>query len=530
MKYNIIFILVLFLLIGCNQEKINYPTPVKPYYDGQLILEEGLFTIGDTDHPADYGMLTVSENRLGENSRFIHLPLIRVRSSSKKPKEPVFYFTGGPGMSNMNGLGLMWHLLPERDIVAVGFRGVDGSSVLNCPEIINAFKGESGLFSDSSMENISVAWSNCANRLKEEGTDINGYNILEVIQDNELAREALGYEKINLKSASYGTRIAYIYGLIHPDKIYRSAMIAVNPPGRFVWEPDVIDKQLHYFSMLASKDSLMSTKTDNLYRSISNAFKDIPDRWLIFPIDEGKVKVVAFSLLWKRNTAAMVFDALIDAENGDYSGLALMSMAYDFVMPEMMTWGDLASKAVSADYDTSRSYSTEMEPENLPLGAPMSKLFWGPIKEGTWPINSIPEKFKKPQDSDIETLLISGSIDLGTPADFAKDQLLPHLKNGKQIILSEYGHMDLEWPDPENTQLILSSFYNTGIPDTSLNKEVKIDFNVSWGFSQIMKISLLVFALLFLALIFFLRFIVKLFWVKIKNMKNLDVTDTGVNS
>jgi hypothetical protein len=91
----------------------------------------------------------------------------------------------------------------------------------------------------------------------------------------------------------------------------------------------------------------------------------------------------------------------------------------------------------------------------------------------------------------MQTLLLSGSIDFSTPPEFATNELLPYLKNGKQVILSECGHVDDVWyGNPENTRLMLTSFYNTGVADASKNSYVPMDFRVSWGFSTIAKAAL----------------------------------------
>ena len=486
-------ILIGFFLTGCSKEKntTDYPAPSSERYDGALVLKRTAVLIGQNRYAVDYGTLTVSENRQMADSRFIHLPVIRVLSSSKKPLPPVFYFGGGPGRSNMANLEGMWYLMPQHDVILVGFRGVDGNSLLSCPEVQEAMKGGEGeLLSQKSLENIGRAWSSSAQKLTDEGFDLNGYTMLEVIEDNELARKALGYNRINLKSTSYGTRIAYIYGLKHPESIHRSAMLAVNPPGRFVWEPEIIDEQLRYFSKLWSQDPEASLKSADLYGDMMAVLSDMPDHWLFFPINKGKVKAVTFCLLFKQKTAAAVFDVYVAAKQGDPSGLALMSIIYDYILPKMFTWGDLASKAVSADFDTTRDYSSDMESSEYPFGAPMSKLLWAPLTYGKWPIKPIADEFRTLQYSEVETLLVGGSIDVGTPTQLATQDLLPFLKNGQQVILSERGHMDIEWPHPEACQLLLTSFYKSGVADTSLNNTIPMDFNVGWGLPTIAKVGL----------------------------------------
>jgi pimeloyl-ACP methyl ester carboxylesterase len=335
------------------------------------------------------------------------------------------------------------------------------------------------------------AWTDCASRLRQREVDLDGYNIMEVIEDMEAARLALGYERVNLLSMSYGTRVAYLYGLKHPHSIHRSVMIAVNPPGHMAWEPKTIDAQLKYYADLWAKDSKMSSRSSDLLATVRHVLNNMPRQWFFLTIDPGKVRIVTFSLLFHRQTAPLVFDAYVAAERGDASGLALMSMAYNYVVPSLMTWGEMASKAVSADFDSSRDYSTEMDPPASIIGSPMGKLLWGPLRFGAWPIKLIPEEYRKLQRSAVETLLISGSVDFSTPAEFATNELLPCLSQGRQVILSERGHVDDVWAiQPEATERLLTSFFATGIPDDSRCTYVPMDFTVKWSFPKIAKIGL----------------------------------------
>jgi pimeloyl-ACP methyl ester carboxylesterase len=370
-------------------------------------------------------------------------------------------------------------------------KGVDGSVVLDCPEVTQAFKAGTDLLGNESMVAVGRAWTASAERLKAQGVDLDGYTMLECIEDNEAVCRALGYSRINLLSESYGTRVAYLYGLSHPQRVFRSAMISVNPPGHFVWEPRMVDKQLRQYAALWSHDSTMSAKTPDLYATMAKVLNAIPPKWLFFSINPGKVKVVTFALLFHRNTAAMVFDAYVAAEQGDPSGLALMSLSFDYTLPSMITWGDLASKGGSADFDSTRNYAAEMEPAGMPLGSPMGKLLWGPLAHGHWPTKQLPEEFRKLRQSDVQTLLLSGSRDFSTPPEYATNELLPYLKKGKQVILSECGHVNDVWyVNTDNTRLMLTSFYNTGVANTSLNSYVPMSFVVQWGFAGIAKLVL----------------------------------------
>jgi len=502
-KSRILVLLLMLLGFGCGGNDHRYPDAPADSRAESIVLESRPFEIGSDTYGADFGTITVPENREKGSSRLISIPFLQVHSHATDQAEPIFALSGGPGQSNMSwDWWTLGTFLRRHDVVIVGYRGVDGSSVLDLPEVTEALEAHGDPVSERSVKAIGRAFAAGADRLRAEGVDLDGYTMLECIEDNESVRRALGYGRIDLLSASYGTRIAYLYGLRHPDRVFRSAMISVNPPGHFIWAPATTDAQLRYYATLWSRDTGMAEKSPDLYATMRTVLTAMPDRWLFFPIDPGKVRVVTFALLFQRKTAAMVFDAYVAAEHGDPSGLALMSLAYDHVIPTMGVWGDFASKAVSADYDSTRNYGAEEDSPDMPLGAPMNRISWGTLSGGCWPMKLLPEEFRKLRQSDVQTLLLSGSIDFSTPAEFATQELLPFLKNGRQVILTECGHVeDLLYANVDNARLLLTSFYDTGVPDTSLNAYIPMTFGVSWGFPIIAKAALAAVALLAIALI-----------------------------
>ena len=466
-------------------------SPVSPdVKPGELPIKPGKFKIGKVAYAADRGTLSVPENRSQLSSRLITLPVVRVRSQNLQPHEPIFWLGGGPGASNLTFQIPEW-LLMDHDVVLVGYRGVDGSSVLECPEISQAFRGKgSDVLGSESRANITRAMAEAGRRLQAEGIDLEGYTIVEVVHDLETARVALGCERINLLSASYGTRIAQIYADLYPASLHRSVMIGVNPPGHFVWEPHTIDAQLQYYSRLWALNPHRAHRTPNLAETMRNVLRQMPRRWLLFPIDPGKVRLMTFVMLFHRNTASVVFDTYLAAERGDPGGLWMMSVAYNFLMPKLLTWGHLLAQGSSADYDPSRKYPAELDPPDAILGSPMALAIWG-TAGNAWPIKLMPAELRRVQPSDVPTLLVSGSVDFSTPAEFATQELLPFLKNGRQVILREFGHVnDVFTLKPEAIERLLVSFFNTGEADASLFTYVPMNFHISLGFPVLAKAML----------------------------------------
>ena len=383
----------------------------------------------------------------------------------------------------------------------VGYRGVDGTPKLDCPDFADAVRGTGDNLLDwNPWMRIGEAAAVCASKLQAAGTDLRGYTIPEVVGDMEAARIGLGYERVNLLSESYGTRVAQIYAYMHPQSLRRSAMIGVNPPGHFLWLPADVDAQIGYYAALCRKDPDCGARMPDLAAGMRSVNRSMPTGWMGVPIDPGKVRIMAFVLLYHRSTAPIVFDAYRAAESGDPSGLALMSTAYDLMMPNMMTWGEFMALGASADLEPGRDYLRELTGTDIILGAPFSELIWG-TAPGNWPPILMADEYRKVNPSDVETLLVSGSIDFSTPAQFAEQELLPSLSNGKHVVIAEQGHVQDFWSfQHAASQRLLTSFFDTGIADDSLYTYLPMDFKPAMSFPLLAKILLGTGVLLIVAL------------------------------
>src|SRR3990170_6735269 len=159
---------------GGKDTVLTVPTGAQP---GDLTLEPCKFKWDADEYEADCGTLIVPENRAKADSRLIALPVMRVRATGESPAEQIFFLEGGPGQSNMRTKPPAW-LLANHDFVMVGYRGVDGSVMLDCPEVSGTLKGVGGdLLSVESRANWGDAASQCVQRLQAEGVDLDGYTI-----------------------------------------------------------------------------------------------------------------------------------------------------------------------------------------------------------------------------------------------------------------------------------------------------------------------------------------------------------------
>src|SRR6266516_3708222 len=100
---------------------------------GQLKLHSCHYATENGSYRADCGTLVVPQSRYKAHSRLIAISVTRIRARSAKPGVPIFRLQGGPGLSNME-FSEASRFADDHDVVLVGYRGVDGSARLDCPE------------------------------------------------------------------------------------------------------------------------------------------------------------------------------------------------------------------------------------------------------------------------------------------------------------------------------------------------------------------------------------------------------------
>jgi len=499
--------LVLTACSGAKESQITVPAGAKA---GDLLLEPCTFRSGDVEYAADCGTLVVPENRSNANSQLIALPVIRIRATGNNPTEPVFRLTGGPGRSNVSGSSVVSWFIENHDVVFVGYRGMDGTVRLDCPEVVEVMKraGKGDMLSATALDESSAAYAHCAERLQNEGIDLDGYTVTELIDDIEAARGGLDYEFINLISDSFGTNVARIYAYMYPESIYRSVMIAVDTPRATIHEADVVDDLIRSYADLCAQDAKCSARTDDLAETMRVVAENMPERWLFFSINPGLVKVGTYNFFESTTEAPKIIDSWLAAAEGDPSGMALFSLLGPNMFANASAWGhNAALRSSLGQFDPERDYRIELNPPDSIMGSPASTAaFTG---YAAWPANFISEEYRQIQPSDVETLLVSGNIDSDTPVQFARDELLPSLSNGQHVILSEFGHGEFLVLQPEASKRLLTSFYDTGVADDSLFTHHPVDFKVGLGYPAMAKIGLAAIVLGIVLLAMAVRFIMR---------------------
>jgi uncharacterized membrane protein YdfJ with MMPL/SSD domain/pimeloyl-ACP methyl ester carboxylesterase len=469
-----------YIKLASGGDKISVPAGAKA---GQLTLHPCHYGTERGSYAADCGTLVVPENRAKPGSRLIALPVTRIRARSAHPGAPVFRLEGGPGITDMK-FSKASRIADRHDVILVGYRGVDGSVRLDCPEVASALKRSTDLLGQKSFHAYTDGFRSCATRLQASGVDLAGYSIPAQVDDLEAARKAFGYGPIDLISESAGTRTAMIYAWRYPKSIHRSVMIGVNPPGNFLWDPQTTDAQIRRYSHLCAQDATCSKRTDDLAVTMRKTAADMPDRFWGLPFDRNAARVASFYGLMESTSdaaplsAPMTLGTFLSAAKGDPSGLWFMSLVARMAFPESFVWGELAAMG-RADTLAAKRYFAKGPRRNASiLGNPGTEfLYAGGGLVHAWPATPDENEYTRVRDSKIPTLLIGGTLDFATPAVNATSELLPHLPNGHQVVLSELGHTTSFWNyEPAASTRLLNTFLDSGRVDRSLYTPAKVDF------------------------------------------------------
>jgi pimeloyl-ACP methyl ester carboxylesterase len=472
------FLGLAYVKVASTEEAVSVPPGALA---GDLLLHPCTYSTEDGSYAADCGTLVVPENRADPQSRLIALPVTRIRSPSDHPSEPVFWLKGGPGLTNMQ---LPWanRFAADRDVVLVGYRGVEGSSVLDCPEVESAVKHSTDILGKKFFDSYTAGFRACAARLTDKGVDLAGYTLAQRVDDFEAVRKALGYDRIDLLSESVGTRTAMIYAWRYPESIHRSVMMSVNPPGHFLWDPATTNELIGRYSDYCAKDASCSKRTDDLAALISGT--DVPEHWFFLPIKDSSVPVASyFGLMETTSESAplngpMTLSSWLSAADDDASGFWFQSLLGDLAFPALGVWGDYAAVA-TIDAQASRTYFSSGEHgDNSNLGYAATAFIWGGGQlTDAWPAGPDDDEYDVVRPSNVETLLISGELDFATPPQAATEELLPSLPNGHQVVLPGFGHSTSIWTEQQaaGTRLI-NTFLSTGRVDDSLYEPQPVDF------------------------------------------------------
>lgn len=399
---------------------------------------------GDLD--AQCGSLTVPENRDDPAGREIdiHFAVVPAESSLPEP-DPVFMLAGGPGQAATEAyapvVGVLDDLNQERDIVLVDQRGTGQSNPLECPKLQD-------LSADAGEEEVLNVLEACRETLAQRA-DLTQYITDIAMQDLDDARQALGYEQINLIGGSYGTRAALVYMRLFPENVRSVVLSAVVSPELVLQLQAPADGQraLRLLFERCNEDAACRETFPDFERTFTEVHEALGQGQEVtfehpvsgaretLTLDEEEWMQGVFNLLYSPELASLLPLMVQEiAQTGNYGPLLAQIVA--LTEGVIGYQGMFYTVACSEDAPLIELQTAQEMQEGSPFPLVADELA---TRCENWPRAQLPASFREPLQSDIPTLLLSGEADPITPPQYA-EQVAARLSNSLQITLPGFGH------------------------------------------------------------------------------------------
>jgi len=403
------------------------------------------------EHEVRCGRFEVFEDRAAAKGRKIGLRVaVLPATGPDRAPDPLFFFEGGPGgsaVADAADLAHKWAAINrKRDIVLIDVRGTGDSNGLQC----KALQGHAGVlgFLDSFLPVPGVRA--CRAEL-EPRANLALYTTANAVDDVDDVRAALGYDRINISGASYGTFFALNYLRRHGQHVRTAMLDGVVPPNMRMPLYFAKDAQLALDQVLddCAKDAgchaafpevraELERVLDRLGKTPAQIEVKDPKTGQPLPVTLSR-SAVAQSLrymLYLPVTAAQIPLQIHLAAQGDLGPIAATAYLFGNMMTDMSD-GFYLSVTCAEDLP----YYTDAEGEQAARGT-----YLGDFRSRTqkaacaeWPRGTVPADFAEPVRSDVPTLLLSGERDPVTPAYWA-DQAARTLPHSIHLVAKGGGH------------------------------------------------------------------------------------------
>jgi pimeloyl-ACP methyl ester carboxylesterase len=406
-----------------------------------------------TTEPARCGTLEVYENRAAATGRKIPIKVVvfPAKAAARRP-DPLFIIAGGPGQSATEFAGVLIRDFAfaheSRDVVFVDQRGTGGSNPLQC--------SLGGSFNDI-VQAVAIgvdadlpAVRTCRQEL-ERRADLRFYTTPLAIDDLDDVRAALGYERINLWGASYGTRAALVYMRQHPKRVRTAILRAVG--GVDLKLPVTVapdgQRALDRLFGACSVDPVCREAYPYAEQSLRTAtarLKETPARvQTIDPrtaarhevdVDDNVFATTIFFLLFATEWSKEIPRIVHAAADGDYKPFAAF-LPLSVLTAAPVHWGMRRSILCAEDIALTSEDEIRRSGRHTAVGDASNLGLLASCRE--WPIGELPRGYSEPVKSAVPVFAISGEEDPVLPPHRAVDAL-KWLPNATHVIVPGAAH------------------------------------------------------------------------------------------
>ncbi len=398
--------------------------------------------------PAKCGTFTVWENRAAKSGRTIDLNVIVLQATgaNRKP-DPVTVLLGGPGEAATGAAA--WYFddptRKDRDIFLVDARGTGKSNGLLC-----LIPKSDPLQSFVPLMNVPML-ETCRPEL-EKRADLRHYLTTYAMDDLDDLRVALGYDKINIDSGSYGTRAALVYIRQHGEHV-RSATLwastAITQPMPLHFATDTERSLRNIFrdcyAEPACKAAFPNLEAD--YKRTVERIESGPVRVTVKDPRNGKATEVSLTaegfaeslrgMIYRPEAMRSVPLLMHKAAGGDYQAFADLEIARNIDLDSEIADGLYFSITCTEDID-------RIDPKQLAAngrGTFFAEHRARPHLEvcKTWPRGKLPAGFGEEVKTDVPVLIMAGDNDPATPPNAGR-VAASRMSNARVVVIPHSGH------------------------------------------------------------------------------------------
>ena len=394
----------------------------RPPWQGKL----ASCTLPEVPGAAYCGTYEVFENREARSGRRIPLKIVVLPATGpERAPDPVFFLEGGPGGSaTIDAAELAQDpVRVRRDMVLIDTRGTGESAALNC-----RLWGD-GTRLDHIFPLDTVAA--CRDELQKRA-DLTQYTTAAAVDDVDEVRRYLGYDRVNLSGASYGTYVAQVFLARHPDVVRTVALSAVVRPGEPapLYHARNAQKALELLARDCAAEPACNAAFPRFLEEVSTVLDRLAKQPVKVTVDNPETgkpvevqltrSAAADSLRWALYSAEPASQVPLRvhlAAQGDYRELARAAVRLRAILQQYLALGLMFSVTCAEDLP-------RIDPAEIP--AATRGTFYGDDRVrdqlavcGIWPHAPLPPGSGSLVRSEIPVLLFSGERDPVTPPEDA---------------------------------------------------------------------------------------------------------------
>ena len=412
------------------------------------------------------------EDREARQGRRISLNIVVIPAQrGPRREDPVLYLAGGPGASATASIPGNYRVLAEinqtRDLVFIDVRGTGQSHPLSCP-LLDDSAGLQVYFDDLFQDDYVRA---CLAGLD---ADPSFYTNPMAMDDLDEVRAALGYRQVNLFGASGGTRAAQVYMKRHPGSIRAVVLHGVAPMDGEI--PLAAPKAMEaaivaLFGRCVAEPTCRSSypRLAAEWEQVKTAFAGGPVRATVTDERTGRRGEVRISqgvfadgirhLMYGMGAARILPELIHRASRGDYSLFAERELGTRLNYQNILAYGAYLSYTCAEDLAFVTEADVRRATEATFLGDYRVRRQLAACR--LWPKGKgVDPDYQQPVRSTIPTLLISGDVDVATPAADG-ERVARHLSRSRHVVFPNQSHAPA---NPACMARLMTEFFETRDP------------------------------------------------------------------